>query len=70
MQSLIITIENQPKKLGGMLQLGVIGEETVECLLNLREKEGKTIEITQAGVDLIRPPGSVDIDAFRYVRLH
>lgn len=43
-----------------------MGKETVECLFNLREKEGKTAEITQAGVDLLRPPGSVDIDAFRY----
>ena len=51
-QSLIIVIEHQPRHIGAVYQLALLTKETVECLLNFREKEGKTIEITQAGIDL------------------
>lgn len=56
LQSLIIIIERQPEFLCGEYKLAQLGKDAVECLLNLREKEGKTIEITQGGFDLIKPP--------------
>jgi hypothetical protein len=56
LQSLIIIIEREPIHLCGGYKLAQLGKEAVECILNLREKEGKMIEITQGGIDLIKPP--------------
>ena len=67
-----VPLEHQPRHIGGVLvyQLALLGKETVECLWSLKEEEGKTIEIIQAEIDLIKPPGSVDFDAFSYLRSH
>jgi hypothetical protein len=56
LQSLIIIIEREPIHICGGYKLAQLGKEAVECILNLREKEGKTIEITHGGIDLIKPP--------------
>jgi hypothetical protein len=64
LQTLTIAIERPPYRYvtGVKYQRPILGKAIIECLLNLIEKEGKTIEISHTGVDLLQPCESVDME--------